>query len=87
MDLDTLPIAGDNDLEEQTIRRELQAQLYRAIDEMRPQDREIFLRYYYYMQTAQQISQQLDIPHSTVRSRLMRGRKVLKKRLEKEGLL
>ena len=54
---------------------------------MRPQDRDIFLRYYYYMQTTQQISQLLNIPHSTVRTRLVRGRKTLKKLLTKEGLV
>lgn len=86
MDLDTLPLSDGITLEDQAMEQELKQLLYKAIDKMRPQDRDIFLRYYYYMQTTQQISQLLNIPHSTVRTRLMRGRKTLKKLLTKEGL-
>ena len=86
MDLDTLPLSDGIMLEDQAMEQELKLLLHKAIDKMRPQDRDIFLRYYYYMQTTQQISQLLNIPHSTVRTRLMRGRKTLKKLLTKEGL-
>ena len=86
MDLDTLPLSDGITLEDQAMEQELKQLLYKAIDKMCPQDRDIFLRYYYYMQTTQQISQLLNIPHSTVRTRLMRGRKTLKKLLTKEGL-
>ena len=86
MDLDTLPLSDGITLEDQAMEQELKQLLYKAIDKMRSQDRDIFLRYYYYMQTTQQISQLLNIPHSTVRTRLMRGRKTLKKLLTKEGL-
>lgn len=86
MDLDTLPLSDGITLEDQAMEQELKQLLYKAIDKMRPQDRDIFLHYYYYMQTTQQISQLLNIPHSTVRTRLMRGRKTLKKLLTKEGL-
>ena len=86
MDLDTLPLSDGITLEDQAMEQELKQLLYKAIDKMRPQDRDIFLRYYYYMQTTQQISQLLNIPHSTVRTRLMRGLKTLKKLLTKEGL-
>ena len=87
MDLDTLPLSDGLSLEDHALEQELKAVLKRAIDKMRPQDRDIFLRYYYYMQTTQQISQLLNIPHSTVRTRLVRGRKTLKKLLTKEGLV
>ena len=53
---------------------------------MRPKDREIFLRYYYYLQTTDQIAETMGIPPSTVRSRLSRGRKTLKETLSKEVL-
>lgn len=86
MDLDTLPLSDGITLEDQAMEQELKLLLHKAIGKMRPQDRDIFLRYYYYMQTTQQISQLLNIPHSTVRTRLMRGRKTLKKLLTKEGL-
>ena len=51
---------------------------------MRPKDREIFLRYYYCLQTAEEIAAALHMPSSTVRSRLVRGRKALAKVLGKE---
>lgn len=87
MDLDTLPLSSGLSLEDHALEQELKTILHRAIDKMRPQDRDIFLRYYYYMQTTSQISQLLNIPHSTVRTRLMRGRKTLQKMLIKEGLV
>lgn len=85
MDLDTIPLSNGISLEDHAVEKELKQLLKQAIDKMRPQDRDIFLRYYYYMQTTSQISQLLNIPHSTVRSRLMRGRKKLQKILTKEG--
>ena len=87
MDLDTLPLSSGLSLEDHALEQELKTVLHRAIDKMRPQDRDIFLRYYYYMQTTSQISQLLNIPHSTVRTRLMQGRKTLQKMLIKEGLV
>lgn len=86
MDLDTMPLSDGISLEDQAMEQELKQLLHKAIDKMHPKDRDIFLRYYYYMQTTSQISQLLGIPHSTVRTRLMRGRKTLKKILTKEGL-
>ena len=86
MDLDTMPLSDGVSPEDRAMEQELKLLLYKAIEKMRPQDRDIFLRYYYYMQTTSQISQLLNIPHSTVRTRLMRGRKTLKKLLTKEGL-
>lgn len=85
MDLYTIPLSNGISLEDHAVEKELKQLLKQAIDKMRPQDRDIFLRYYYYMQTTSQISQLLNIPHSTVRSRLMRGRKKLQKILTKEG--
>ena len=85
MDLDTIPLSNGISLEDHAVEKELKQLLKQAIDKMRPQDRDIFLRYYYYLQTTSQISQLLNIPHSTVRSRLMRDRKKLQKILTKEG--
>jgi RNA polymerase sigma-70 factor (ECF subfamily) len=60
--------------------------LRRTIHKMSPKDREIFLRHYYYLQTAEEISHILGIPRSTVLSRLRRGRTKLEKSLAKEDL-
>ena len=47
------------------------------------EDREIFLRRYYYNQTAGQIAEALHMNPSTVRSRLLRGRQSLRTELQK----
>lgn len=85
MALDSIDIPDPNgSLEEAAEQEELARVLQRAIGRMRPRDREIFLRYYYYLQTAAEIAEQMDMSQNTVLSRLMRGRKQLKKTLSKE---
>ena len=85
MDLDEIEIPDDSlPLEEKANQAELARRVRRAVDEMPSRDREIFLRYYYYLQTAETISSELGIPAATVRSRLARGREQLKKTLCKE---
>lgn len=85
MDLDTVEIPDQGDSLDAAVIRQEQAQIVRrAIENMRPKDREIFLRYYYYFQPTEQIAAYMGIPHGTVRSRLSRGRKLLKTMLSKE---
>lgn len=88
MDLDTLEIPdSDISLEDATVQKELARQLHKAIDQMRPKDREIFLRYYYQFQIAEEIAAEMGIPINTVYSRLARGKKRLKKTLNMEALV
>ena len=56
-----------------------------AVDSLTVQDREIFLRYYYYAQTVKEISVCMTLNESTVKTRLRRGRTKLKEQLAKEG--
>jgi RNA polymerase sigma-70 factor (ECF subfamily) len=58
-----------------------------AVLELPQPDREIFLRYYYYLQTSSQIAEAMGMEDSTVRGRLMRGRNHLKQMLLKEGIV
>lgn len=60
---------------------ELIAQLVKEMDEP---DREIFLRRYYRMETAKEISAALNMPPNTVNMRLARGRRKLKEHYEAE---
>lgn len=87
MDPDTialcLPEEGPG-LEDEAIRRELARAVRRAVDSLRPRDREIFLRYYFYLQPVEYIARELDMAPASVRSRLSRGREKLRKKLEKE---
>ncbi len=59
-------------------KKEQVRQLAQALKALKPQDREIFFRYYDLCQTASEIARDLDMSPSTVRSRLSRGRQVLR---------
>lgn len=61
--------------------------LHAALLEMGQPDRDIFLRHYYYGQRVTEISEGMDMNLSTVKSRLARGRKKLKKQLIERGFL
>ena len=75
-------VAGDNPetaLEE----KEKAKAVKRAVLRMPYPEREIFLRHYYYCQKIETISREMDIPLSTVKTKLRRGRARLGRELEK----
>lgn len=77
---DILELPDDSPVER--MEREEERRLVRqAIDSMSPKDREIFLRHYYYSQQISEISREMRMPESTVKSRLRRGRMKLKEYL------
>ncbi|MBD5084055.1 MAG: RNA polymerase sigma factor [Clostridiales bacterium] len=83
-DVIDLPGPGDPAGElEQTEERRL---VRRAVDSLPGQDREIFLRHYYYAQSVKEISAAMDLNESTVKTKLRRGRLKLKELLTKEEL-
>lgn len=85
MSLDMIEIPDpDGSLEDAAQQAELTRQIQSAISRMRPKDREIFFRYYYYAQTTREISEQMGLSPNVIRTRLTRGRKILKKTLCKE---
>lgn len=85
MALDTIEIPDAiASLDDVAQRAELNRILMRAINQMRAKDREIFLRYYFYMQNTEDIAKRLSLSANAVRIRLTRGRTVLKKTLSKE---
>ena len=65
-------------------RREEAQQVRQAVLSLEPTDREIFLRHYFWRQGVGQISEELHMNPSTVKSRLKRGREKLKALLRKE---
>ena len=69
------------DLEEQAEMKELAAVVKRAVLVMRQPEKDIFLRYYYYYQTLEEIAGEMRIPLSTVKSKLRRGKMKLKESL------
>ena len=54
-----------------------------AVHSMDPPDNEIFVRYYYYCQTAAEIAVTLGMSPASIRQRLKRGRDRLKEKLTK----
>lgn len=85
MDIDTIELPDmDSDPENQILREELARKIKKALGKLSPKDRKIFLYHYYYLKSSEEISQLMHIPSGTVRSRLSRGRKVLKEVLGKE---
>ena len=74
------------DAPEERLTRTEEARLVReAVDSLGQPDREIFLRHYWYAQTVSQISGQMRINESTVKTKLRRGRQRLKEMLTKWG--
>ena len=85
MDLDTVEIPDPSpSMDERAAKRELSRKVKSAVESMRPKDREIFLRYYYYAQNTEEIAEIMGLRPATVRSRLARGREKLKTVLSKE---
>lgn len=87
MDLDEIPVPADHNTPESQLLHREQRQLVRDTVLNLPQpDREIFLRYYYYLQTSEQIAGAMGLTASNVRVRLMRGRTALKQTLCEKGV-
>lgn len=77
--------ADDEQGPEQTALRHEQAQTLRAVlEELSADDRQIFVRFYYYRQTVREIADTLRMNESTVKARLARGRVKLRDKLPKE---
>ncbi|MBM6869994.1 RNA polymerase sigma factor [Pseudoflavonifractor phocaeensis] len=82
-----LELPGTGDPADDVERAEEQALVRQAVDALPPEDREVFLRHYYYAQTVREISACMGLKESTVKTKLRRGRIKLKELLSKEGSL
>ena len=88
MDEDELLEVADCQTPEHTLlKKERQRLVREAVLCMEQPDREIFLRYYYYLQSSTEIAQAMGMGASAVRARMMRGRNVLRNKLCKEEIL
>ena len=76
-------LVDDRDAQKLLEAKERSALLNAALAALTSEDREIFLRRYYYNQTTGQIAEALHMNPSTVRSRLLRGRQALRTELQK----
>lgn len=75
---DVLEIPAEDTPEGVLERSEEQKLVRRAVDSLPEPDREIFLRHYYFAQTVTEISQDMKINESTIKTKLRRGRQRLK---------
>lgn len=80
-----LDIPSLDDLTEDMERREERRMVRQAVDALPAEEREVFLRYYYYAQSVKEISVGMALNESTVKTKLRRGRMKLKERFEKGG--
>lgn len=82
---DLLELEGQDGPETELVRSEERFLVNRAVKEMQAQDREIFLRHYYYAQTVREISDEMALNESTIKTKLRRGRARLKEILTRWG--
>lgn len=80
-----LDIPGPDDPTEDVLHIEEAEAVRQAVDSLPTQEREIFLRHYYYAQPVKEISLHMSLNESTVKTKLRRGRIKLKERLTKGG--
>ncbi len=67
------------------IQEEERKAVRQAVEDLGEPDREIFLRYYYYIQGVREIAREMNMNESTIKSRLKRGREKLKEMLQERG--
>ena len=77
------PLGTASAAAEQAEEREL---VQKALEQLEPTDREIFLRHDYYAQTVEEISQRMHLNPSTIKTKLRRGRMRLKTILQRWGV-
>nr|WP_243201046.1 sigma-70 family RNA polymerase sigma factor [Flintibacter hominis] len=65
--------------------RELRSTLSLALGSLDQQDRELFVRHYYYGQTVARAAEEMELNLSTAKTRLRRGRERLKRFLQEVG--
>ena len=81
----SVDIPAPNDLSE-AMEQDVERRLVRqAVDALPPEDKEIFLRHYYYAQSIKEISDHMALNESTIKTKLRRGRMKLKEALTKGG--
>lgn len=75
------------DLQRQTEERETQETLWRAVEALSEPERTLFLRYYYEGEKLKTIAADLGMNLSTAKTKLRRGRLLLREQLQgKEGV-
>ena len=82
---DALDIPGLEDPANDIERAEERFLVRQALNSLSAQEKEIFLRYYYYTQSVKEVAQSMGLKEGTVKTKLKRGRVKLKETLMREG--
>ncbi len=82
---DLLEISDGSTPLEEMIREEERRVVRQAVEGLGEPERELFLRHYYYIQPIREISQEMGMKESTIKSHLHRGRLRLKAMLQEWG--
>ena len=85
VDADDCIIIDENDLQDKMETAEKESFLRDALSLLDSQSREIFIRHFYYNQTVADISAQMSLGLSNVKSRLQRGKQRLRDALARGG--
>ena len=85
VDIDETDIEDDYSINESTELKEMAEELKKAVDLINEPDREILIRHYFYYQKIEYISECMNISPATVKVKLHRTRKKLKKILTERG--
>lgn len=83
---DILDIPDENTPADAAERAEEKRLVRKAVDHLGDPDREIFLRHYFYAQTVREISLQMRLNESTIKTKLRRGRTRLRAILLRWGV-
>lgn len=75
----------DDNLEKLIIQKEQQRIIKETLKRLKPLDWKIFVAYYYQYKKVEEIANELQMNPQTVKTRMRRGRELLKKILIKEG--
>ena len=80
-------VVGTEDVEQEIDRKELVDAVDRFLDTLQEQERRVFLRRYWYLDSVSEICSRFGYSKSKVTTMLHRTRLKLRSRLEQEGLL
>ena len=80
-------LASQNDVQRRIEQTELAAAVSRFLHRQPPQTREVFVRHYWYLESAGDIARAMGLNRSSVKSMLRRTREKLRGYLQEEGLL
>lgn len=75
----------DNSMEQIVLQKEQQRIIKKTLKQLKPQDWKIFVAYYYQYKKVDEIARELHMNPQTVKTRMRRGRELLKTVLIKEG--